>query len=394
MLSESTWVNVISIFITFCLGVITLFRWRYTFWKRIGLPSTVPKIPFGDMKECFSGKKHPGEVVTDIYNRAKAEKHRHIGAFVATAPVYIPVDPEIIKHIVQKDFNCFPDRDSYVNERDDPLSANLLMLNGEKWKYTRQKLTPTFTSGQIKMMFQTILECGKNLEMFLEQRAETNEPMDIKDVLARFTTDTIVSCGFGLECDTLKDPDSDFRKHGRLVFNETLLQHLKMLLGRIAPHKFLNFIGFCQTPKEPAEFFLKIIEDTVHYRETNNVRRKDFMDLLLQLKNQGELQENEKTTNGNDLNNNNSSSNGKIVAAKLTMNELAAQCFIFFLAGFETSSTTMNFALYELVQNQELQDKVREEIRTVLERHGGQISYEAVQEMQLLANVVDGKKTF
>ncbi|XP_023159272.1 probable cytochrome P450 6a14, partial [Ceratitis capitata] len=46
----------------------------------------------------------------------------------------------------------------------------------------------------------------------------------------------------------------------------------------------------------------------------------------------------------------------------LTLLQMAAQAFVFFAAGFHTSSTTMSFCLYELAMNQAIQDKLREEI--------------------------------
>jgi cytochrome P450 family 6 len=73
------------------------------------------------------------------------------------------------------------------------------------------------------------------------------------------------------------------------------------------------------------------------------------------------------------------------------MNCLAAQAFVFFIAGFETSSTTMTFCLYELAINPDIQEVLRNEIDTVLEKHEGNISYEAIQEMTYLENVVAGK---
>lgn len=53
----------------------------------------------------------------------------------------------------------------------------------------------------------------------------------------------------------------------------------------------------------------------------------------------------------------------------------------------------MQFALYELARNQEVQNKLREEIKRVSAKHKGELTYEAVMsEMEYLGRVVDGKK--
>lgn len=75
----------------------------------------------------------------------------------------------------------------------------------------------------------------------------------------------------------------------------------------------------------------------------------------------------------------------------LTMDEVAAQSFVFFLAGFETSSTTMTFALFELAQHQDIQDRVREEIGQVLAKHDEQMTYDSLSELKYMKQVIDGK---
>jgi len=73
------------------------------------------------------------------------------------------------------------------------------------------------------------------------------------------------------------------------------------------------------------------------------------------------------------------------------MDVIAAQAFVFFVAGFETTSTTMAFGLHELARNPHIQERVQNEIDTVLERHGGNITYEAISEMEYLDKVVSGE---
>jgi cytochrome P450 family 6 len=77
--------------------------------------------------------------------------------------------------------------------------------------------------------------------------------------------------------------------------------------------------------------------------------------------------------------------------SEVTMDVVAAQAFVFFLAGFETTSATMTFCLYEMALYPDIQERVRNEIDAVLERHGGNITYEAISELEYLDKVVSGE---
>lgn len=56
--------------------------------------------------------------------------------------------------------------------------------------------------------------------------------------------------------------------------------------------------------------------------------------------------------------------------------------------GFETSSSTTFFCLYELAKNPEIQKKVQEEIDQVLKKHDG-ITYDSLAEMKYLECCID-----
>ncbi|XP_011705921.1 PREDICTED: probable cytochrome P450 6a13, partial [Wasmannia auropunctata] len=69
------------------------------------------------------------------------------------------------------------------------------------------------------------------------------------------------------------------------------------------------------------------------------------------------------------------------------MKEAAAQSYIFFIAGFETTSMTLIFALYELAQHQDIQDKVHKEIDKILAKYND-LTYDGVNEMTYLHKVI------
>lgn len=71
------------------------------------------------------------------------------------------------------------------------------------------------------------------------------------------------------------------------------------------------------------------------------------------------------------------------------MLEAAAQAYVFFLAGFETSSTTATYCLYELAQYQDIQNKVCKEIDETLKKYG-ELTYNAVNEMTYLHKIING----
>lgn len=65
---------------------------------------------------------------------------------------------------------------------------------------------------------------------------------------------------------------------------------------------------------------------------------------------------------------------------------------VFFIAGFETSSSTLSFCLYELAKNADIQKKVQNEIDEIKKKHANQLSYDAVSEMKYLDWCIDGDK--
>jgi cytochrome P450 family 6 len=81
----------------------------------------------------------------------------------------------------------------------------------------------------------------------------------------------------------------------------------------------------------------------------------------------------------------------RFIFLEIDGDDLVAQSYAFLLAGFETSATTMAFALYELALHTAIQQRLRTEITAVLEEHNQQVTYEAIQEMPYLEKVIFGE---
>lgn len=87
--------------------------------------------------------------------------------------------------------------------------------------------------------------------------------------------------------------------------------------------KFMRLVKIKSVNQDIEDFMISMVKDTLNYRETNNVVRKDFFQLMIQLRNTGAVQLDDQWET-------------KVVnesQKKLTINEMAAQSFVFWLAG-------------------------------------------------------------
>ncbi|XP_055848861.1 cytochrome P450 6a2-like [Episyrphus balteatus] len=331
---------------------------RMSYWKRRQIPHIEPNLFTGNFQDVTK-TRHLVDPMRDLYTKFK-NSGPFCGIYFFQNPSALIFDLELIKKILVRDFNNFIDRGVFYNEKDDPISAHLFSIEGAKWRSLRSKLSPTFSSGRMKFMFQTVVKNAQDFVKILDEFVgEEGAVIELKDLNARFTTDVIGSCAFGLEVNSLKDPNAQFRIYGQKIFSEQ--RHgLIMMFVNSCP-SLARKLGMKVTNDDVEEFFMGVVKKTVEYREKNNIKRNDFMNILIDMKNDGQT--------------------------GLTFEEIAAQTFVFYLAGFETSSSTMSHALMELAQNTEIQDRLRAEVNEVLAKHNDELTYDSLEEMPYMLQV-------
>ncbi|KAJ0174919.1 hypothetical protein K1T71_009060 [Dendrolimus kikuchii] len=366
-------VTVVVVLVTVAIATLYAYATRnFRYWAVRGVRHDRPTPLFGNFYDGAFMRKSVAEIVAEIYWKYPHE--RIVGFFSFNRPELIIRDPAIVKRIIQTDFAYFYPRG--LNSHDEviePLMQNLFFADGDLWKLLRQRMTPAFTSGKLKAMFPLIEERAERLRERATAAAAEGRTFDARDLMARYTTDFIGACGFGLDTDSLNDEHSEFRRLGVDIFKVDFRKALTVILKDLFPEtcKYLRIMADVESRLST------LVRSILKQRNYKPSRRNDFVDLLLECREKGlvvgeSLEKFDK--------------DGSPARATLDFSEdlIAAQIFVFFAAGFETSSSATSFTLHQLAYHPQVQAKVHAEIDSVLARHGGKLSYAAVKEMKYL----------
>ncbi|XP_063696951.1 probable cytochrome P450 6d4 [Culicoides brevitarsis] len=341
--------------ITF-VALYALLKYIFTYWERRDFPYLEPTFVFGNMKSFVLRKRSFGLAIWDLYRKTTKPV---VGVYMLTNPGVLVRDLELVKKVLVTDFDHFYDRGMYNNKKREPIASFLAAERGEDWKTLRQKLSPLFSSGKLRLMFPTILQQVKRLEEHLKPMAERNEIVGMKDILIRYALDVVGSIFFGTDVNTMQNPDQDFYRMNKILNSPDFKENLRMGLVFIAP-KIIDFLRMSPFNPEAKRFFLELTTATIKHREENKVDRNDFMKLML------ELRESEKGT-----------------THQLSIEEIASNCLLFYNAGTETTSGTVGFLLYELALNPQVMQTLLHEIDETLAK-SNEISYDMIQDMTYL----------
>ncbi|XP_047998100.1 cytochrome P450 6B5-like [Leguminivora glycinivorella] len=344
------------------------FTRTFNYWKDRSVPGPAPVPLFGNMMESALRRTHASFVMAKIYHDFPDEKV--VGVYRMTSPCLLIRDPDIVKHIMIKDFDNFVDRG--VHFSDDKMGNNLFHADAKTWRILRNKFTPLFTSGKLKNMLCLLHQCSDKVMKHVEESVRIEPEQEVYELMGNFTMGSIAACAFGLDLDpTEKTATMEALKN----INHKLLglTHAYELI-LMYPEIFIKF-GVSVFPDELANFFKGLVAQVTAARNGVPTNRKDFMDLLLEMKQANTVQGN-KRLEGKEAD-----------TLEITDDLIVAQAFVIYAGGYETSATTLAYMLYRLALNPEIQEKVAAEIDEVFERHGGEITYEALKDLTYMDKV-------
>lgn len=361
------------------ISVVLLFLYyqitkNYDYWKKRNVPFLKPSLMFGNYKEYIFFRKFHPKVTQEICQKFPDEPY--VGVFYGTDPALIIKDPNLVKLVMVKDFYYFNHREvsQYVHKEE--LTQNMFFNGGDTWKVLRQNLTSLFSSSKMKNMFYLIESCANSLENEFNKELSKRNTIETKSLLMRYTMDCIGSCSFGINTCTLEknSRSNPFMIMGKKLFDVSTFGGFKLVSRAMWPAFFYG-IGLRLFTTDIDNFFKKLLIEVFESREYKESSRHDFVDQVLSWKKN-------KYLSGDSVSNN--TENKKIVNLEVDDNLLIGQCVLFFAAGYETTSTTSSFLLFELAKNKKAQYRVLEEIDDYYKRHNGKIEYECLNETPFL----------
>uniref|UniRef100_W5K0D8 Thromboxane-A synthase n=1 Tax=Astyanax mexicanus TaxID=7994 RepID=W5K0D8_ASTMX len=328
--------------------------------------------PFSVLQRC--GIRHPKPIPffgnMMLFRHGFFDAHRDLinqygrvcGYYLGRRPVVVVADPDMLRQVMVKEFQKFPNR-MKLRAATKPMTESVLMLRNERWKRVRSILTPSFSAAKMKEMVPLINTATETLLNNLKSYAESGESFDIH----RY------------DC-TLAFP------------------FLIRPLSFIIPNKSRD---------EMNGFFISCIQKIIKQRDElpPNQRRRDFLQLMLDVRsskecvslenfdvvNHADEQAEEQPQVAEEAANGPGSSGDAPKRPQqkrmMTEDEIVGQAFLFLLAGYETSSNTLAFACYLLAINPDCQEKLQREVDDFFTRHGS-ADYTNVQELKYLDMVV------
>ncbi|XP_077563593.1 cytochrome P450 3A24-like [Haemaphysalis longicornis] len=312
---------------------------------------------------------------------------RLFGIYEQGQPNLVVGEPELLKQIMLRDFLYLPNRKLPASA--DPMISNMMATAPlEKWRRIRSTASPAFSAAKLRKMHSLIQDCARVTCEHLKKAGEKNAEIEMKQFFGHYALDVIARCAFGTQVDSHTDAANEFVTKARVAISPKMTW--KLALGLLFPAlgKRLNVNP---ATIEIIYYFRKLCQRIINDRRKDGTRKEDFLQLMMDAQD-GKLscgadspadQEGRLFDIGSET-----KPETRATVKRLTEDEAMAQCIVFFLAGLDTTSTTLTFATYLLAMHPEVQERLRREVEDCISTHGPDPNLDVISKLKYLHCVV------
>jgi len=322
-------------------------RYSWTAMNDWGIPVLSPYLmTFGS-----SGHYARANGIVELADEELRKKNRKtIGFYRLLSPVVFTIDLDVLIPIFTTHFGSFTNRQPDIGSfgMGKELSKTIdVITDAKRWRRIRQSVSPSFSNVQLEKMMSVSKE---RLDVLVKQIAALKgESINARSVTGKYTMDGFLSAalGFEMQLDSLRD----FEKQQEFIhMNDILNPGPQIFLLFIFPGlgAFLDRIGVKLYAPKAAEWFTGYCKAMIA-AETPETDQRNFLSAFKKLRISDE--EAESATKG------------------LTEDEIISQVFVLFGAGYETSASLLQWAVYNICKDGDLQQRLFEEVKDVPEEY-------------------------
>ena len=241
-------------------------------------------------------------------------------------------------------------------------------------------------------MLPLLQEINGKIKEHIKVDSEKDKEIELKDLMGKFSMDALASCAFGVDSGSFsKGQDSEFQKQVKVIFDFGIVQLIQSVVAMITLKpikKFFHALGFKNFATvanlSAFTFFQNVVEASIKQRKESKSRRNDLVDLMIDAL-EGKLDEPKEGSEFKVENKHKREDTDK-KSKDISYDSAISTAGILLVAGYDTTGTTMSYAMYELAINQDCQDTLFEEIENAKEK--GNLTYDAIQSLPYLDAVI------
>lgn len=335
---------------------------KLNYWNERRVPNLNPKTPFGDILVCLINGKSVYDLTLEIFKKFKAEGHKYAGFYLTTGPIFIPIDLDLIRRILVKDYDYFCDRGFYFNNtKNIPFADNVFTAEQTRWKYLRDKINYLLLPLKLKNTIPIVDYYVKDYCKYLDENL--GRDVDILDLSFRYTLDISCNLYMGLDEKNILENKSPIIHYAHQL-SAIQLKNLFNSFLRFGTTKLTNLFTAIIYNSELHNFLYDYCTKAYNLRKNGKIKRDDALSEFIE---------------SSEVNN-----------EPFDFEAFLGEMIILFGATVETSASSISYILYEIAKCEEYQRKLKEEIENMYKKND-EITYETINDLPYLDSLLSGK---